>query len=407
MHSWPSVTIGEVAKVFDGPHATPETVDTGPIFLGISALQEGRIVLSETRHVTPEVFEKWTRRVKPEPGDVVFSYETRLGQAALIPDGLNCCLGRRMGLVRADRSRLDPRFFLYTYLSPAFQELLRSRTIPGATVDRLALKDFPSFPLPLPSLEEQKAISGLLGAIDNKIEANSRTNGTISQLAQSLFDEWAKANLVGGSRALIADLEGRSMVEIGDGFRAQSRDFGPDGLPFLRAAQLNGGFDVGSAEMLGAEAVRKAGRKRSMAGDVAFTSKGTVGRFARVESTTPSFIYSPQVCFWRSLDHVAVHPLILFHWMCSRDLLVQIDLVSGQTDMAPYVSLKDQRRMSMPVFPASQHELASVLSPMRELHTSLREQSRTLAALRDLLLPKLMSGAIRVKDAEAMLEEVA
>jgi type I restriction enzyme, S subunit len=140
MVEWPQVSIGEVADIFDGPHATPATVKSGPIFLGIGALQNGRINLGETRHVTPEDFKTWTRRVKPQQDDVVFSYETRLGEAAIIPAEFECCLGRRMGLVRAHRSKLNPRFFLYFYLSPDFQEFLRSRTVNGATVDRIALK---------------------------------------------------------------------------------------------------------------------------------------------------------------------------------------------------------------------------------------------------------------------------
>ena len=156
---WAVSPIGEVAGVFDGPHATPKTVDSGPVFLGISAVQDGKINLGETRHVTPEDFKKWTRRVKPETDDVVFAYETRLGQAAIIPPGLECCLGRRMGLVRTNRKRLDPRFFVYQYISPPFRELLNNRTVRGATVDRIAIKEFPSFPISLPRLDEQELIA--------------------------------------------------------------------------------------------------------------------------------------------------------------------------------------------------------------------------------------------------------
>ena len=187
---WPMVAIGEVADVFDGPHATPKTVDQGPIFLGIGALQNGRIQLGETRHVTPEDFKTWTRRVRPESGDVVFSYETRLGEAAIIPEGLECCLGRRMALVRADRVRLDPRYFLYQFLSPYFQELIRSQTIPGATVDRIALKDFPSFEIPLPPLKEQQAFAEVLGALDDRIDNLRATNATLEAIAQAIFKSW-------------------------------------------------------------------------------------------------------------------------------------------------------------------------------------------------------------------------
>src|SRR5689334_4388621 len=98
---WDEVPLGEIAEIFDGPHATPTKTDSGPIFLGISNLSKGRIDLSDTEHLSEQDFARWTRRVEPRSGDVVFSYETRLGEAASIPRGLRCCLGRRMGLLRA------------------------------------------------------------------------------------------------------------------------------------------------------------------------------------------------------------------------------------------------------------------------------------------------------------------
>ena len=171
---WVETTIGEVADVFDGPHATPKTVDAGPVFLGISALQDGKINLGETRHVTAEDFRHWTRRVKPRSDDVVFSYETRLGQAAIIPSGLECCLGWRMGLVRPNRKRLDPRFFVYQYTSPPFRSFLDSRTVRGATVDRIALKEFPSFPISLPKLDEQERMADQFETLQEETQLLAR-----------------------------------------------------------------------------------------------------------------------------------------------------------------------------------------------------------------------------------------
>jgi restriction endonuclease S subunit len=159
---WEIKRLGEVAEVFDGPHATPKTVDSGPIFLGISSLQDGVINLGETRHLTAEDFQAWTRRVLPQPDDVVFSYETRLGQAAIIPEGLQCCLGRRMGLVRINKEAINPRFFLFQYLSPQYREFLDSKTVRGATVDRISIKEFPFFPVAVPPLLEQQRIVALL-----------------------------------------------------------------------------------------------------------------------------------------------------------------------------------------------------------------------------------------------------
>lgn len=402
MNEWPYVTIGEVAEVFDGPHATPETVSEGPIFLGISALQNGRIDLRDTRHVAPETFRKWTRRVKPMRDDVVFSYETRLGEAAIIPAGLECCLGRRMGLVRTDRRRLHPGFFLYYYLSPTFQDFLRSRTIHGATVDRIALKEFPSFPIPVPPLEEQVGIAQILGSLDDKIELNRRMNETLEAIAQAIFSEWLR--LATPTRVKIADLVADGTLVVGDGYRAKNEELFSPGLPFIRAGELDNGFDVQSAAVLNFSSVEAAGHKRSRSGDVAFTSKGTIGRFARVTNQTPDFVYSPQVCFWRSQDKRKLRPEILYLWMVSDDLRGQIDAVAGQTDMAPYVSLRDQRAMTMPRFGEDQHITADEIAPLLDLQAANAEQNRTLAATRDLLLPKLMSGEIRLQDAGAQLE---
>jgi len=194
--SFPSVRIGDIGEVFDGPHATPKTIDYGPIFLGISSLQDGIIRLEKTRHVSPEDFKKWTRRVEPRADDIVFSYETRLGQAAIIPEELKCCLGRRMGLVRFDKTKVEPRYFLYLYLSPPYRKFLDEKTIRGATVDRISIKEFPAFPISLPDMEEQKQmvykiesfsrqIQHLQGIYQRKLEALAELKQSILQKAFS------------------------------------------------------------------------------------------------------------------------------------------------------------------------------------------------------------------------------
>jgi len=134
--------------------------------LGISSLVAGRIDLAASEHLSEEDYVTWTRRVTPNPDDVVFSYETRLGEAARIPDGLKCCLGRRMALMRPDPTRVNARFLLYAYLGPQFQETIRQRTIHGSTVDRIPLVQFPRFPICVPQLPEQNAIAAILGSLD-------------------------------------------------------------------------------------------------------------------------------------------------------------------------------------------------------------------------------------------------
>lgn len=183
-------TIGAISEVYDGPHATPKKIEDGPYFLSISSLENGKLDLSKSARLSEEQFVKWTKRVTPREGDLLFSYETRLGEAALMPDGIRACLGRRMGLLRLNCDKIDPRYLLFAYLGPDFQQEIRTRAIRGATVDRIALKELPSFPIRIPPLSEQKSIAHILGSLDDKIELNRQMNATLEAMAQALFQSW-------------------------------------------------------------------------------------------------------------------------------------------------------------------------------------------------------------------------
>ena len=188
---WKCVALGNLAEIFDGPHATPTKTPTGPLFLGISNLASGRLDLTATEHLSEDDYRRWTRRVTPTTNDVVFSYETRIGEAALVPKGLRACLGRRMGLLRAKDGTVDPRFLLYAFLGTQFQETLRARTVHGSTVDRIPLIEMPGFPIRVPrNVAEQRAIAHVLGTLDVKIELNRRMNATLEAMARALFRSW-------------------------------------------------------------------------------------------------------------------------------------------------------------------------------------------------------------------------
>lgn len=183
--------LGEVAEIYDGPHATPKKLEQGDaIFLSISSLNQGRLNLEQSSYVSEEEFIKWTRRVTPQPGDVVFSYETKIGDASIIPVGLRCCLGRRMGLLRAKTDKVIPDYLLYAYLSPEFQEVIREKTIHGSTTDRLSIKEMPSFKIQLPDIRTQFGIVNILKSIDSKLQLNQQINKTLEQMAQTLFKSW-------------------------------------------------------------------------------------------------------------------------------------------------------------------------------------------------------------------------
>jgi type I restriction enzyme S subunit len=184
---WDEYLLGDLCTIYDGPHATPKLVEHGPIFLGISNLANGLLDLSETAHVTDEDFTKWTRRVTPSAGDVVFSYETRLGQVAIIPEGLKCCLGRRMGLLRPKDGRASGLVLLQAYLAAEFQETIRQRTIHGSTVDRIPLKEMGAFPIRLPEGEARQQLAAPLLPMRSRVEHNQRESHTLAALRDALL----------------------------------------------------------------------------------------------------------------------------------------------------------------------------------------------------------------------------
>ena len=165
-------TIGSLCiGIFDGPHATPTLFDEGKaVFLGIREITaDGTLDLSSARWVTQNDYEKWTRRVIPEDGDIVFTYEATLHRYARIPAGLVCCLGRRTALIRPDPEEVNPDYLFQYLFSPTWRAQVEANVISGATVNRIPLSKFPDFEVMLPSRPEQDEIASTLTAYDKLI----------------------------------------------------------------------------------------------------------------------------------------------------------------------------------------------------------------------------------------------
>jgi len=186
--------------------------------------------------------------------------------------------------------------------------------------------------------------------------------------------------------ASVTDLIATGKLQVGDGYRAKNSELGQEGIPFARAGNINDGFLFDGADRFPREHLHRLGNKISRPGDVVFTSKGTVGRFAFVGDTTPQFVYSPQLCFWRSLDRAAINPRFLFYWMSGPEFRQQFKSVAGQTDMAEYVSLGDQRRMHIELPPIrEQNSIADTLGRFDDQIFRNRRQLSALEALAALI----------------------
>jgi type I restriction enzyme S subunit len=168
-----------------------------------------------------------------------------------------------------------------------------------------------------------------------------------------------------GSPCSTGDLIAQGALLIGDGYRAKNSELGTAGIPFARAGNIDAGFHFDDADRFPESDLGKVGDKVSQPGDVVFTSKGTVGRLAYVRPTTPRFVYSPQLCYWRSTNTTVIDSRWLYYWMSGGEFARQVQGVKGQTDMADYVSLTEQRRMEITLPPIDeQRAIASVLGAL-------------------------------------------
>lgn len=178
----------------------------------------------------------------------------------------------------------------------------------------------------------------------------------------------------------VEDLIENEVLIIGDGYRAKNSELSFSGIPFARVSNIDGGgFNLAGADLFPEDGLHKVGQKISRPGDVVFTSKGTVGRFALVRDDTPKFVYSPQLSYWRSLNIDLIEPQYLFYWVQSKEFLEQSSSVKSQTDMADYVSLGDQRKMKITLPPISeQRAIARILGTLDDKIELNRRMNRTL-----------------------------
>ncbi|MBF6253126.1 restriction endonuclease subunit S [Nocardia farcinica] len=393
-----ATTFGALGELFDGPHATPRRLDAGPYFLNIASLKSGRLDLSLSDHVSDEDFERWTKRVTPRGGDLLFSYETRLGEAALMPEGIRACLGRRMALLRPNTAVVDPRFLLYYYLGPQFQRTIAENTIQGATVPRIALSTMPQWRVTLPPLRSQRAIAEVLGALDDKIASNSRVGSLSVALADALFQQAVlDEETVQSTYSDAADIGGggtpKTSVEEywnGEISWATPTDVTSLTLPYLFT----------TSRKISEKGLAACPSSLYPRGSILMSSRATIGAFAIAQleiAVNQGFI----VVNARDKAH---------QWWLFHDMRSRVPEFMNYANGATFLELSRGKFKALPVrlpTPRAASRFNDAVTGLHELSAQVLEENSALAKTRDELLPLLMSGKLRVKDAEKVVEEIA
>lgn len=386
--------------IYDGPHATPQESDEGPIFLGIKNITEdGRLDFSEVRHVSEREFPRWTRRVTPEPGDVVFTYEATLHRYAVIPEGFRGCLGRRVALVRPDPLQADSCFLLYYFLSHSWRQVVEENVISGATVDRIPLERFPHFPVTLPPLPVQREIASILSSYDDLIENNRRRMALLEESARLLYQEWfVRLRFPGHEHVRLIDgvPEGWEHKKLGEISEINKYNIGSgfDGcIEYIDISSVTTG-SINETTFYAFRDAPSRARRIVRHGDIIWSCVRPNRRSHAVVWQCPEkFIASTG---FSVITPVTV-PTSFLYQAITTDSFVGYLENNAKGAAYPAVTSTDFERARICV-PSSEilETFNSFVEPLLHQAHSLRTQNQRLRSARDLLLPRLMSGELAV-----------
>jgi type I restriction enzyme, S subunit len=174
------------------------------------------------------------------------------------------------------------------------------------------------------------------------------------------------------------------VLEIGDGYRAQNNELGGTGPIFLRAGHVTDThIDFAGVERFHDHLAAKVRSKMSQPDDTVITTKGnSTGRTAFVTADLPQFVYSPHLSYWRSRDTDQLSGGFLRYWSRGKEFGEQLAGMKTSTDMAPYLSLTDQRRLSITLPPLrEQKAIARILGTLDDKIELNRRMNATLEAM--------------------------
>jgi|SRR6185437_8730033 len=409
---WKRVPIRETyLGLFDGPHATPKPSDVGPVFLGIGNLtDDGHLDLGTVRHIAEEDFTRWTKRVEPKQGDIVFTYEATLNRYAVIPAGFRGCLGRRLALIRPNPAIVDTHFLHYYFFSADWRSIVASNILSGATVERIPLTTFPEFPVSLPPLDEQRRIASILSAYDELIENNTRRIAVLEEMARRIYEEWfVRFRFPGHERVRMVESELGPVPEEWETVRMEDvctritdgSHYSPksveSGKPMASVKDMHDwGINLGTCRRIAEDEYEELVRNdcKPRLNDVLIAKDGSYLKHTFVVDHEHDMVILSSIAILRPNGRMLPNQLAMY--LRLPDVASRMKgYVSGVA--IPRIVLRDFRQFLVLLPPAEvQHSWAKLCDPMLRLCKNLVRENENLRTTRDLLLPKLISGELDV-----------
>lgn len=283
----------------------------------------------------------------------------------------------------------------------------------GAANPLITQKDLGTLQIFYPSLSTQKAIAAVLSALDDKIELNRRMNETLEASARALFRDWFVD--FGPVKAKAANAPATLAPEIWFLFPAQLDDEGkPEGwkwAPLTQFADVNQGRYLSKDAMSDSYCDANTTPVHGANGIIGWSTKPMYENgqtLITCRGSNSGMILWADGPLWVSNNAMAVSPRNGCTWFSHFQLLIDppFDSVSGSAQPQITHTALASRNYLKPTDEVCR-AFDEIVKPLMAKATGNRDESRTLAQTRDRLLPKLMSGEIRVADAARALENAA
>ena len=377
-----------IVSVIDHRGLTPKKLGgdwakSGYRALSAKNIKDGKLVQTESmKLVDEELYRRWMPQ-EIEEGDVFITSEAPFGEVLFWNSSEKLVLSQRVFGLKPNHNICDARYLYYWMKGPLFQGELRGRAT-GTTVIGLRQPELLKCGVALPSMDTQKRISAVLGAIDDKIESNAKLNGYLLECMKANYRTlFAYEQTAYGSIYDIAD------VVYGAAFKSALFNEDGNGYPLIRIRDLT----TYEPQYWTDEAHPK--RTFIEPGDVV---AGMDAEFSPTFWLGEKAVLNQRVCLFRPAADTAVSPSYLL--LALSPLLAFIHNYATGTTVA-HMGKGDLEALEVPLpLESDLKKFNAVAEPMRKqiVHNAL--ENKRLTALRDALLPKLMSGEIDVSEVD-------
>ena len=402
---WPRLKIEDIAvKVGMGPFGSSIKVSTFvpegiPVISG-QHLHKTRLEDTEYNFITPEHAEE-LRNANVFRGDVIFTHAGSIGQAAYIPDDSRYeryVLSQRQFFMRCDKQKVWPEFIAYYFSSTEGQHnLLANTSSTGVPSIARPVTYLRSIKIPVPPLPVQRAIAHILGTLEDKIELNRRMNETLEAIARSIFKAWfvdstadglpdgwklstigESAQVVGGGTPSTKEL---AYWEGGTVNWVTPKDLAALSNPVLLDTDRR-------ITELGAKQISSGVLPK---GTVLLSSRAPIGYL--VISEIPVAInqgFIAMICDGELPNHY------IMQWTQAN-----MDIIEGRANGTTFLEISKSSFRPIPIIVPPSDILKRFTEQAEAIHQKIvsnLKESHTLATMRDALLPKLLSGEIRVSE---------